>query len=86
MLQQFIGLLIVNLLFSLMPGIAWQAHLGGFLTGMAVAGLLYATRGRERARYQWPALAGVLVVLVVLAGVKYGVADTGFVDSVYRYV
>ena len=45
-----------------------------------------ATRGRERARYQWPALAGVLVVLVVLAGVKYGVADTGFVDSVYRYV
>ena len=68
------------------PQIAWQAHLGGFLTGMAVAGLLYATRGRERARYQWPALAGVLVVLVVLAGVKYGVADTGFVDSVYRYV
>lgn len=40
MLQQFIGLLIVNLLFSLMPGIAWQAHLGGFLAGFLLGWVL----------------------------------------------
>lgn len=40
MLQQFIGLLIVNLLFSLMPGIAWQAHLGGFVVGLLLGWVL----------------------------------------------
>lgn len=44
MLQQFIGLLIVNLLFSLMPGIAWQAHLGGFVVGFALGWVLDHTR------------------------------------------
>lgn len=67
------------------PQIAWQAHLGGFVTGMALAGALYATRGRDRARLQWPAVAGVLVILVLVTVVKYATADTGFVDSVVRY-
>lgn len=40
MLQQFIGLLVVNLLFSLMPGIAWQAHLGGFAAGFLLGWVL----------------------------------------------
>ena len=65
--------------------IAWQAHLGGFVTGLALAAVLVGTRGRERARLQWPAFCGVLVVIVLLAVVKYATADTGFVDSVVRY-
>ena len=53
------------------PGIAWQAHLGGLLTGAAVAGVIAATSSRERRRWQWPGVALVLVVLVVIAVAKY---------------
>lgn len=65
--------------------IAWQAHLGGFVTGLALAGVLLATRGRQRARLQWPALAGVLLVVVALAVVKYAIVDTSFADAVIRF-
>lgn len=53
---------------------------------MAVAGLLYGDARSGAGPLSVAGARGVLVVLVVLAGVKYGVADTGFVDSVYRYV
>jgi len=53
------------------PGIAWQAHLGGLLTGAACAGLFAWLRSSSRRRWQWPALAGVVVVLVVLTLVRY---------------
>ena len=53
------------------PGIAWQAHLGGLLTGAAVAAVIAATSSRERRRWQWPGVAFVLVVLVAVAFAKY---------------
>ena len=55
-------------------GIAWQAHLGGAVTGAAVGGLLLltSTPGRSpeavrRRRLIWPALAGTGLVLAALA-------------------
>ncbi|MEO7060902.1 MAG: rhomboid family intramembrane serine protease [Lapillicoccus sp.] len=72
-----IGVAIVlnGVLGFVIPGIAWQAHLGGFLTGVACAGLVALLNTPERRRYVWPALAGVLVVVVALMVVKYsGVA------------
>lgn len=55
-------------------GIAWQAHVGGALTGAAIGGLLWMTsapgRTKEAARRRaliWPALAGVAVLLVALS-------------------
>jgi membrane associated rhomboid family serine protease len=53
------------------PGIAWQAHLGGLLTGAAVAGIIAATSSRERRRWQWPGVALVVVVLIAVALAKY---------------
>ena len=50
-----------------------------------LAGVLLATRGRQRARLQWPALAGVLLVVVALAVVKYAIVDTSFADAVIRF-
>jgi membrane associated rhomboid family serine protease len=55
------------------PGIAWQAHLGGLLTGIAVAAIIAQTSPKERRRLQWPGVALVVVVLVVLAVAKYAV-------------
>jgi membrane associated rhomboid family serine protease len=63
------------------PGIAWQAHLGGLLTGAAVAAAI-AYSGRDRApmapppntRVHWFSMGGILLVLVVLTIGKYALA------------
>ena len=60
------------------PGIAWQAHLGGLLTGAAVAAAI-AYSGRNRGplapppdqRVHWFSMGGILLVLVVLTIGKY---------------
>ena len=61
------------------PGIAWQAHLGGFLTGLACAAVVaYTGRpGEGRVQRHGPHLAGLLgisVLLLVASVVKYAVA------------
>jgi len=53
------------------PGIAWQAHLGGLVTGLALgAAIAYAPRGR-RDVVAVVATAGMALLLVVLALAKY---------------
>ncbi|TIC82778.1 rhomboid family intramembrane serine protease [Nocardioides sp. GY 10127] len=50
-------------------GISWQGHLGGFLGGLACAGVIVlAPRGRSRATVQWAGL-GALGVLALAASV-----------------
>mgnify|MGYP000921915970 CR=1 FL=1 len=55
-------------------GIAWQAHIGGAITGALIGGLLVLTsspgRSREAVRRRaliWPGLALITVLLVALA-------------------
>ena len=36
------------------PNVAWQAHLGGLVTGAAAAAVIAATSSRERRAWQWP--------------------------------
>ncbi|MGZ4601438.1 MAG: rhomboid family intramembrane serine protease [Oryzihumus sp.] len=68
-------ILLINAAIGFAPGIAWQAHLGGFITGVVCSLLLVATAGQSRRRWQLPLLAAVLVLVVVAAAVKYaGVA------------
>ena len=67
-----IGVFLINgVLGFVLPNIAWQAHLGGAVTGAAVALLLALTApaGRTttetalRRRWFWPGVLGILVVL-----------------------
>jgi membrane associated rhomboid family serine protease len=58
------------------PGIAWQAHLGGLLTGATVAAIVAWSTPQQRRRWQWPGVALVVVVLVVLALLKYAMAPS----------
>jgi membrane associated rhomboid family serine protease len=63
------------------PGIAWQAHLGGFLTGAAVAAAIaYSGRTREplapppNRQVHWLSMGGIALVLVVLTVGKYALS------------
>ena len=40
-LQQFGGLLVMNVLIGFTPGIAWEAHFGGLVCGAVIGWLLY---------------------------------------------
>lgn len=53
------------------PGIAWQAHVGGFVAGLAAAGVLTALNKPALRRYALAGLTGVLVLSVALIIVKY---------------
>jgi membrane associated rhomboid family serine protease len=48
------------------PQVAWQAHLGGLLGGVAVAGVYVLTRRREQRRAQVLGVAGIVVILLLL--------------------
>jgi membrane associated rhomboid family serine protease len=69
---QIVVVLVINAVLGfVIPGIAWQAHLGGLLTGLALGGAFaYAPRGNRRT-VGVVAVAVVAVLLVVLALAKY---------------
>jgi membrane associated rhomboid family serine protease len=51
------------------PGIAWEAHVGGLVVGSAVAAIYLATRRRQQKPAQIAAVAGVAVLLLVATAV-----------------
>lgn len=73
-----IALLLINgAIGFLLPKIAWQAHLGGALTGAALAAVLAftAASGRDAAAkrqraLQWPGFAVIAIVVIVAAAVR----------------
>ncbi|MDQ1483918.1 MAG: hypothetical protein QOF35_1994, partial [Actinomycetota bacterium] len=70
------GVLAINAVLGfVVPGVAWQAHLGGLVTGLALAAVITATASQTRRRLQLPALVAVLVVLAVAASAKYALVD-----------
>ena len=48
------------------PGISWQAHLGGLVTGVICAGVIVAFRRQGVRHLVWAALGAVLVLLVAV--------------------
>lgn len=55
----------------LYPGISWQAHLGGLVTGVACAGVIVAFRRQKLRHLVWLGLAGIVVLLVLVTVGKY---------------
>ncbi|MEG9246479.1 rhomboid family intramembrane serine protease [Arthrobacter sp. Soc17.1.1.1] len=66
--RQIVVLIAINAVLGfVVPGIAWQAHLGGLVAGAAcAAAIAYAPRGSRQARTQVLGLGGVVVLLALL--------------------
>ena len=56
----------INLFLGFLPGIAWEAHVGGLIVGAAVGYLLVSTRDKARKNLQIIGLVGISVALVAL--------------------
>lgn len=64
--RQLIIVIVINLAIGfIVPGIAWQAHVGGLIIGALVAFALVRTRDRNKRGIQLLSLAGVFVLLLV---------------------
>jgi membrane associated rhomboid family serine protease len=71
------GLIAINAVLGfVVPGIAWQAHLGGLLTGAAASAVIVFAPRERRHLVQWAGLAGVLVILSALTAIKFGTVPT----------
>jgi len=69
--QLWILIAINGVIGFLIPHIAWQAHLGGLITGgLCAAVLAYAPRGRRRGLIQALGLAGVFALLIAVSWVR----------------
>lgn len=70
--RQLVVLIAINAVLGfVIQGIAWQAHLGGLVTGaLATAVVAYAPRGRFRAAVQIGGLVAIAVVLAVVTFVR----------------
>jgi membrane associated rhomboid family serine protease len=63
-----VGLIAINLVFGfLMPGVSWQAHLGGLLAGGAMTAVFTNARGSKQAQL----VGGILVALVFVGLTAY---------------
>ncbi|MFL6088812.1 MAG: rhomboid family intramembrane serine protease [Aeromicrobium sp.] len=79
--RSLVVLLVINGLISLQAGISWQAHLGGFLSGLFLGAVFaYAPRS-SRTAWQGVAFA-VLWVLIVVAVLAHTSALTGQITPV----
>ncbi len=64
--RQLIIVIVINLVLGfVVPGIAWQAHVGGLLIGSLVAFVYVRTRDRQKRGIQLLLLAAVFLLLLV---------------------
>lgn len=60
-----IVLLAINAFISLQANVSWQAHLGGFVTGLLIGWIFIKAKRETRDRTQLLAFAGIWIVLVI---------------------
>lgn len=75
-LRQLVVLLAINLFITFrVPGISWQAHLGGLVIGAAVTAAMVYPPQRLRKLVQLGGSIAILVVLAVVVVVRAGAVD-----------
>lgn len=75
--RQILVLLAINAAIGfIIPGIAWQAHLGGLIAGALCAAAVAYAPAKNRSVIQWGGIAAVVVVLVALTLYKVSTFPT----------
>ena len=64
--SQMLIIIGINLVVGFLPGIAWEAHVGGLVIGIAVALVLVNTRSQARRTAQILGLVGITVLVFAL--------------------
>ena len=59
----------INILINLMPGVSIAGHLGGFVTGLLLSGILIADKGSRRS-YHYAAAFAVFIAVVGIRSVQ----------------
>ena len=77
--RSIIALIVINAALGfVIPNVAWQAHLGGLLTGAAVAAVMaYAPRAKYRTLAQAGGVVTVIGILVLLVAYKITTVPAG---------
>lgn len=87
-----VGVIAINAVLGfVVPNIAWQAHLGGAITGAAVAGVMALTSSSDRTvrtstgrrGMVWLGILAILVVLVALSWWRLQQVDNQLLLSLY---
>lgn len=70
-----VGILIINGIFGfVVPNVAWQAHLGGFLAGVVVAAALVQARRLRSTALAWGVITGTIALTLVVFYAKYALS------------
>lgn len=64
--SQMYVILGLNLFLSFLPGIAWEAHVGGLVVGATVGYLLISTKDKSKKNIQLLGLVGIAIALVAI--------------------
>lgn len=78
--SSLINTYIINLLINFVPGIAWQAHLGGFVTGLILSAVLEKNEKTEGFRKHF-VIAGLLFAL----SLGFGSYRNAYIPETQRY-
>jgi membrane associated rhomboid family serine protease len=71
--SQVLGLIAVNLMFGFfVAGVSWQAHVGGLVTGGAIALVYSGTRNPSQTQARWLSVSAIVVVLGFLTAFRTG--------------
>jgi membrane associated rhomboid family serine protease len=78
--RQILVLIIINLVAGFIPGlnIAWQAHLGGLVGGLALALIFLETRGPRRRVPQVLLIVALIAVLVVAGAIRIALSPNAY--------
>jgi membrane associated rhomboid family serine protease len=71
-----IAIIVINFALGFLPGVAWQAHLGGLITGVLTAGVLVYAPKENRTAIQAAGLAVIAALLALVFAVKVASVST----------
>jgi len=69
--SQILVVVAINMVIGfVLPGVAWQAHIGGFIAGAALTAIFVRTRGEKQRGRQVVASIGIALALLAVIGVS----------------